>query len=53
MEHGKLTSLLAPTGTATLPLLHFVAYRLWWVVMTLTLVAAAAALWRLVPRTTE
>ncbi|MDT0462140.1 hypothetical protein [Streptomyces gibsoniae] len=53
MKYGKLTFLLASAGASSLPALHATAFRLWWIVMTLTLLAAATALWRLVPRTTE
>jgi hypothetical protein len=41
------------TGATALPLLYSTAYRLWWVVLVLTLIAAALALWRLTPRKTK
>ncbi|MEU6368624.1 hypothetical protein ABZ876_23495 [Streptomyces sp. NPDC046931] len=51
MMHGKRTYIAASVGAAGGPSLLSTAYRLWWIVITL--VAAAAALWRLVPRRME
>ncbi|MFI9648294.1 hypothetical protein ACIHAA_18605 [Streptomyces sp. NPDC052040] len=53
MMHGKPTQLAASAGTVTSPLLLTTAYRLWWVVMTLTLAAAVAAVCRLLLRRME
>lgn len=51
MMHAKPAGLAV--GAASTPFLYATAYRLWWIVITLTLIAAAAALCRLVPRETR
>jgi hypothetical protein len=48
--YGQYLATTTATSAVSLPLLYTTAYRLWWVVLTLTLIAAAAALYRLIPR---
>ena len=52
MTHARPAGLAVGAGAGGTPFLHITAYRLWWIVITLTLIAAAAALCRLVPRKT-